>query len=189
MSSAGSLARRKDARRNREAILSAARAMFAESGDVAMYEVARRAGVGQATLYRNFPDRETLVAALAENSIAELERVGVEHADDPRGFFVLLEAMVESAVRFHGLFDCAQQVAAGAGGLEPLHERLTALIEPPLRKAKAARLVRRDLGVGDVFLLIGMVEGALRREPDPAGRGAAASRVLALALDGLAPRS
>src|SRR4029453_12210614 len=98
-------------------------------------------------------------------------------------------ARVGSPGLFHAPFDGPQRVAAGAGGLEPLHERLTALIEPPLRKAKAARLVRRDLDVGDVFLLIGMVEGALRRGPDPAGRGAAASRVLALALDGLAPRS
>jgi AcrR family transcriptional regulator len=145
--------------------------------------------VGQATLYRNFPDRETLVAALAEVSIAELERVGAEHADDPSGFFVLLQAMVESAVRFQGLFDCAQQIAGGTGELEPLHERLTTLIERSLRKATAARLVRRDLRVDDVFLLIGMVEGALRREPDRDGRAAAASRVLALAVDGLAARS
>jgi AcrR family transcriptional regulator len=189
VSSARGIAKRKDARRNREAILSAAREMFAESGDVAMYEVARRAGVGQATLYRNFPDRETLVAALAEESIAELEHVGAEHAYDPKGFFVLLQAMVDSAVRFHGLFDCAQQVAAGTEELEPLHKRLTTLIERSLRKAKAARLVRRDLRVDDIFLLIGMVEGALRREPDPDGRAATASRVLALAVDGLAPRS
>jgi AcrR family transcriptional regulator len=181
--------RRRDARRNREAILSAAREMFAESGDVAMYEVARRAGVGQATLYRNFADREELIAALAEDSIAELERVSAEHAADPKGLFVLLQAMVESAVRFYGLFDCAQQAEAGAGELEPLQRRLTTLIEQPLREAKRARLVRRDLGVEDVFLLIGMVEGAVRRERTSTDRAAAAARVLQLALDGLTSRS
>jgi AcrR family transcriptional regulator len=183
-----STARRKDARRNREAILSAAREMFAESGDVAMYEVARRAEVGQATLYRNFADRETLIAALAEDSIEELERVSAEHAADPDGLFVLLQAMVESAVRFYGLFDCAQQAAAGAGELEPLQKRLTTLIQRPLRKAKSARLVRRDLSVEDVFLLIGMVEGAVRRERNSADRAAAAARVLQIALDGLMTR-
>ena len=55
---------RKDAQRNREAILAAARELFAESADVPMYEIARRAGVGQATLYRNFPDRRNLAASL-----------------------------------------------------------------------------------------------------------------------------
>lgn len=181
--------RRRDARRNRDAILSAAREMFAESGDVAMYEVARRAGVGQATLYRNFADREELIAALAEDSVAELERVSAEHADDPNGLFVLLQAMVDSAVRFYGLFDCAQQSAASAGELEPLQRRLTILIERPMRNAKSARLVRRDLKVEDVFLLIGMVEGAVRRERNSSDRAAAAARVLQLALDGLMTRS
>jgi AcrR family transcriptional regulator len=154
-----------------------------------MYEVARRAGVGQATLYRNFADREELIAALAEDSIAELERVSAEHAADPNGLFVLLQAMVESAVRFYGLFDCAQQTAAGAGELEALQKRLTTLIEPLLQKAKSARVVRRDLAVEDVFLLIGMVEGAVRRERDSGDRAAAATRVLQLALDGLVARS
>ena len=65
--------RRKDAQRNREAILAAARALFAECADVPMCEVARRAGVGQATLYRNFPDRGDLAAALL-----------LEEALDPR---------------------------------------------------------------------------------------------------------
>lgn len=74
---------RKDARRNREAILAAARDLFAESGDVAMYEVARRAGVGQATLYRNFPDRDALIAALSVEWLDELERVGAEYAGEP----------------------------------------------------------------------------------------------------------
>jgi AcrR family transcriptional regulator len=160
--------------------------MFAESGDVAMYEVARRAGVGQATLYRNFPDRDTLVAALGGEWITELERVGAEHAGEPDAFFVLLRAMVDSAVRFHGLTDCAQKVASE---LEPLQQRMNVLIKRPLRDAKAAGLVRRDLTMNDVRLLIAMVEGALSREADAAGRAAAASRVLALALNGLKAQS
>jgi AcrR family transcriptional regulator len=185
MSTAGHLSKRSDARHNREAILAAAREMFSESGDVAMYEVARRAGVGQATLYRNFPDREALVATLARESIAELERLGAEHAGEPDAFFVLLRAMVDSEVRFHGLAECAKGSAKAASELEPLQQRINTVIKRPLRDAKSAGLVRRDFNVNDVMLVIAMVEGALSRETDAAGRAAAASRVLALALNGL----
>jgi AcrR family transcriptional regulator len=159
--------------------------MFAESGDVAMYEVARRAGVGQATLYRNFPDRDALVAALAVEWIDELERLGAERAGEPDAFFVMVRAIVDAETRFHGLAECAQRSPDVASELEPLQQRLTRLIKRPLRDAKAAGLIRRDLSMNDVMLLFAMVEGALSREPDAAGRAAAASRVLALALDGL----
>jgi AcrR family transcriptional regulator len=185
MSTTSHVSKRSDARRNREAILAAARELFAESGVVAMYEVARRAGVGQATLYRNFPDRDALIAAIAVESIEEFERIDAEHAGEPDRFFVLVRAIVESAARFHGLGSCAQEPRDLASELEPLQQRLTDLIKPALRDAKSAGLVLRDLSVDDVMLLIAMVEGALGREADAAGRAAAASRVLALALDGL----
>ncbi len=177
---------RSDARRNREAILNAARELFAESGDVAMYEVARRAGVGQATLYRNFPDRDALIAALSAEWLDDLERVGAEHVGQPDAFLLLLRAIVDSQARFHGLVDCAKESSAVASELEPARQRLTELIEGALRDARAARVVRDDLRVEDVFLVMAMVEGALGREADAAGRAAAATRVLALALDGLA---
>src|SRR5580700_2281047 len=58
-------ARRADAERNREKILTAARAAFADpEADVSMAEISRRAGVGSATLYRNFADRRQLLEAL-----------------------------------------------------------------------------------------------------------------------------
>lgn len=55
-------ARRRDAAQNRTRILEAARAAVAESHDVPLNEIAKRAGVGQGTLYRNFPNREALRA-------------------------------------------------------------------------------------------------------------------------------
>lgn len=176
---------RSDARRNREAVLTAARDLFAESGDVAMYEVARRAGVGQATLYRNFPDRDALIAALSMERLDSLERVGAEHVGEPDAFFVLLRAIVESQAQFHGLVDCAKESSAVGSELEPAQQRLTELIAGTLQDAKSAGLVRDDLAVEDVFLVMAMVEGALSREAHAAGRAAAASRVLRLALDGL----
>jgi AcrR family transcriptional regulator len=185
MGATSEISKRKDARRNREAILTAAREMFAESGDVAMYEVAQRAGVGQATLYRNFPDRDSLVAALAVEWVEELERVGAEHADEPDRLFLLLRALVESAARFHGMVHCAQESPLVATALEPLQQRMADLFKGSIQDAKSAGLVRRDLTMDDVILLMAMVEGALGREADAAGRASAAARVLALALDGM----
>jgi AcrR family transcriptional regulator len=176
---------RKDAHRNRQAVLAAARELFAESGDVAMYEVARRAGVGQATLYRNFRDRDALVAALAAEQLDALERVGSEHAGDPNAFFVLLRAIVETQVRFPGLVECAHDDTAASAELQPVQQRLIELLKGSLRDAKAAGLVRRDLTLEDAFLVAAMVDGALSREKDPAGRAGAASRVLTLALEGV----
>src|SRR5579872_4866124 len=63
-------AKRADAERNRDKILAAARAAFAEPGaQVSMAEVARRAGVGMATLYRNFPGRRELLEALYTDEV------------------------------------------------------------------------------------------------------------------------
>ena len=61
---------RTDARRNRSAVLEAAGAVFAEQGlDVSLNQIARRAGVGNATLYRHFPTREALVVELFERQM------------------------------------------------------------------------------------------------------------------------
>ena len=105
---------RKDAQRNREAILCAARELFAERGDVPMYEVARLAGVGQATLYRNFPDRRNLVAALLEEHLERVEQLAAEHDGDPDAFFVLLRAIVETMASSHALGELAREDACQA---------------------------------------------------------------------------
>lgn len=179
--------RRKDALRNREAILVAARQLFADSAEVPMCEVARRAGVGQATLYRNFPDHRALAAALLAEQMDGLEQLAAEHADDPCAFFVLLRSIVETMGRFDALGQLARAGACAGSELYPCRRRLAELMKDPLRAAKAAGAVRRDLTIDDVFLVLSMVRGATDGADGPAARAAAASRVLALALDGLAP--
>src|SRR3954466_8573031 len=81
---------RADAARNREAIVEAARAVFAEQGlDAPLDEIARRAGTGNATLYRRFPTREDLVAAVfAERMVEQLSAVeaGLANPDAWGGF-------------------------------------------------------------------------------------------------------
>ena len=175
---------RKDAQRNRDAILCAARELFAQSGDAPMYAVARQAGVGQATLYRNFPDRAALAAALFAEQLGEVERLAEEHADDPAALFVVLRSIVGLQARFYGLLHCLDERAPGAKA--EAAARLVGILRAPLRDAKAAGMVRRDLTMEDVLRLFAMVEGALRREGDAGGRAAAAARVLELVLDGVA---
>jgi AcrR family transcriptional regulator len=177
--------RRRDAQRNRAAILAAARALFADDADVPMYEVARRAGVGQATLYRNFPDRRDLAAAVLADDMEHAERLAAEHRGDPDAFFVMLRGVVETMARFYSLGELARQDACLGSQLDRRRRRLAELINQPLRDAKAAGSLRRDLSVEDVFLLISMVKGAMAGADGPAARASAGARALSLVVEGL----
>src|SRR5881394_3129463 len=71
--------KRADARRNYEKVLVAAREAFAEGGEsTSLEEIARRAGVGIGTLYRNFPNRQALLEALYVGEVEEICRVATE---------------------------------------------------------------------------------------------------------------
>lgn len=185
MSATSQAPRRKDAQRNREAILAAARELFAEGADVPMYEVARRAGVGQATLYRNFPDRRDLAAALLLDEMKHTEQLAADHASDPDAFFVLLRNIVDTIARFHALGELAREDACLGSALHSRKRHLRELLKEPLRAAKAAGTVRCDVTIDDVFLVVLMVRGAIDGAEGPTARAAAASRALALLLDGL----
>jgi AcrR family transcriptional regulator len=180
---------RKDAMRNRLAILDAARALFADSDQVSMCEVARRAGVGQATLYRNFADRTALAAEILGEHIERLAGLAAECADDPDAFFVLLRRLVESVVDLYALGALAREDAGVDSQLERDRQRIAELMKRPLQDAKAAGALRRDASLDDVFLVLLMARGAMTRADGAAARAAAASRVLTLALDGLVPPS
>jgi hypothetical protein len=107
--------------------------------------------------------------------------VAGEHAGDPDAFFVLLRRFAESLARFHPFGDLAR--------LEPHRQRIAELMTGPLRDAKAAGALRRDLTIDDVFLLLSMVRGAVEGADGPADRSASAARALALVVDGVAPSS
>lgn len=76
--------RRADAQRNRERVLEAARAALAEEGlDAQMPDIAARAGVGVGTVYRHFPTKEALIAALTDDHFAALSEMAAERAARP----------------------------------------------------------------------------------------------------------
>jgi AcrR family transcriptional regulator len=178
---------RKDAKRNRDAILQAARELFAESADVAMCEVARRAGVGQATLYRNFPDRSALAAEILSEQVEEVARLAADHDGDPDAFFVLLRTLVEAMVHLYALSELARVDVCVGSRLEQERRRIAELLKQPLHDAKTAGTLRRDTTLDDVFLVLLMARGAMERAPGAIARAAVVNRVLTLALDGLVP--
>src|SRR3978361_1655002 len=100
---------RADAARNRDAIVAAARTVFAEQGlGAPLDEIARRAGVGNATLYRRFPTREELVQAALLAPMAEYLAAAEEGLADPdpwAGFRDYLLRLCQLQARDRGLAD------------------------------------------------------------------------------------
>lgn len=176
---------RRDARDNRAAILDAARALFADSAQVAMCQVARRAGVGQATLYRNFPSRGALAAEILHEHLGSIEALAGEHAGQADAFFVLLRGLIDSMVNLYGVALLARRDAETDSQLQASRQRIAELLKEPLCDAKAAGTLRRDFAIEDVFLLFGMARGAMEGLADSSARSAVAHRVLALILGGI----
>ena len=111
---------RSDARDNRERILDAARAVFAAEGlDVPMREIARRAGVGPATLYRRFPTKEMLATEAFTDQMRACQAIVDEGLADPdpwHGFCLVIEKICELHARDRGFtaaFPRAMDFAAG----------------------------------------------------------------------------
>ena len=176
---------RRDARDNRAAILDAARELFADSADVAMCQVARRAGVGQGTLYRHFSSRSALAAEILDEHVARIEALAAAEAGNPDAFFVLLRSLVDKMVDLYGLAVLARHDVETDSQLQRSRQRIRELLAVPLRDAKAAGTLRRDVSLDDVFLIFAMGRGAMEGLPDRAARSAVAHRMLALILSGL----
>jgi AcrR family transcriptional regulator len=190
---AGERGLRLDAARNQERIVAAAAAAFAElGGDVTLDEVARRAGVGVATVYRRFRNRDQLVRAVVAHVLAaEIEPVAAVETDDPwRDLAATLEASVAAVAAHRDVV----ALAHAAGGIDvDVVDRYLHRLDRLLTRARAAGLVRPELEPRDVAVAVVMVLATIRR--DVGGNGAvktdAASgdwrRYLALLLDGMRP--
>ena len=180
------LRRRSDAERNREAIVTAFTELLASDGaDVPMYRVAQRAGIGQATLYRHFPDRAHLAMAVYEHRLDHVAQLTAVRAGDPRAFLELIQEFIVEETRTPGLLRVLRGGAEGELYRRQLSGRGLELLAGPLRDAKAAGIVRGDLLLGDVQVVFAMMEGALQ-EADESGRPQIALRALELIVFGLA---
>ncbi|MER7756163.1 TetR/AcrR family transcriptional regulator [Kitasatospora sp. NPDC097643] len=154
---------RADATRNRERIVLAARDAFVEHGaDVPLDEIAKRAGVGNATLYRNFPDRASLireVALLVKNRILALAETAAAEADAPDGGgpFEALERFAHAAVAEKVGALCpvfTHHVDPFDPDLTEARERLMSAVSGLMERARAAGELRADVDHGDLFIAI-----------------------------------
>jgi AcrR family transcriptional regulator len=154
---------RADAARNAERILRAARAVYGELGpDAPVEAVARRAGVGERTLYRRFPTKSDLIRAALDQSIAENLTPAIEdarHRDDPvRGLTQLIEAAIGLGAHEHNLLTAAQRAGSLTADIsDSLDEALNDLV----RRGQQAGRIRSDLVTEDLPRLIAMLYGVL----------------------------
>ena len=177
---------RADAARNRAAIVEAARSVFAEQGlDAPLDEIARRAGTGNATLYRRFPTRGDLIAAVFADRMTEhLEAVEAGLADeDPwRGFASYVVAVGAMQARDRGIADLVTMDVPSAPEIEALRSRAFDGLVRLVERAHAAGVLRADFTTQDVVLLLMANAGLVERAH---GISAAASaRLVHVLLDG-----
>ena len=174
---------RADARENQRRILETATAVFAESGEASLNEIARRAGVGPGTLYRHFPTREALILAVYRQEIQALADLApallAEHPP-----VLALRLWLDQTARYGQLKYGAAAVihAATSAGLESeAYALVTGAISALLGAGQEAGLLRPDIEPGDFLLLISFL---WRIPPDPG----AEARMIGLVLDGVLSR-
>ena len=154
---------RADAARNAERILRAARETYGELGPDAQLEaIARRAGVGERTLYRRFPTKGELIRAALEQSVAENLTPAIQkarRAGDPlRGLKQLIEAAISLGAREHNLLTAAHR----SGSLTPdLSTALYETLDELVLRGRHAGVIRPDLVAEDLPRLIAMLHSVL----------------------------
>ncbi|MFC4914000.1 TetR/AcrR family transcriptional regulator [Actinomadura gamaensis] len=195
---------RADARRNRDGILAAARAAFAEDGpDASLNEIARRAGVGPGTLYRHFPTRQALLSAVladrVERLCARAEQL-VADASPDEALDGWLHAFLAHARSDHGLGGAALTEPAHPDprpdpdpgldrGLDPglgldCHAAIRAAAARVLANAQRAGVARADATPEDMIeLVVGVALTTAGPDTGPDRPG----RLLALVRDALRP--
>jgi AcrR family transcriptional regulator len=178
---------RADARRNRDAMLVAARKVFAEQGlDAPMDLIARTAGISRATQHRHFPTRDSLVRAIFDDNMETLERLARELEDRAGAYVELLLATVEILIRQRSFVELFDQRTVSDDVKRDIADRFLAIVAEPLRRAQEAGRVRADLRPDDTLLLLDML-GAAAHSPGPGRPADRARRGIALVLEAIDP--
>lgn len=170
-----------DAQRNREEILRVAGEAFAQGSDVVpLEEIARRAQLGRATIYRHFPDRQALGLAVAAQRLKTLRRTVKEENERPFGELLAMVLSLQLSWRplvrfFQDLPVRYQRQYADA---------VVTLLTPAFRRAQADGRLRDDVEPTDLLLVFDMVETAIATAATRAHRGDPAQRIITVILDG-----
>jgi AcrR family transcriptional regulator len=180
---------RRDAERNRQRILAAAAEVFTERGlDATLDEVARAAGVGVGTVYRRFPDKESLVSELFRDRIDALVTVAEEAcaaADPWQGLVAYLEFVASALAGDLGLRQLMMFGTYDRDQVCYARDRMRPVITRLVERAQASGDLRQDFMATDVkmiaFMLASIAEYAASASPE------VWRRYLAMLVDGLRP--
>lgn len=183
---------RSDAQRNRERILEVALAELTRNADAPLSVIARKAGVGQGTFYRNFPNREALVLEIYRHEMQQVADSAAELLGDRAPDLALrawMDRLAEFAMTKAGLADAIRQATSAPGSPgKPAPGPLTAAAARLLGAAEQAGTIRPGV-TGDDFLL---AIAGLWQIDSRDGWQSRVSRLLDLVMDGLragAPRA
>ena len=176
---------RSDAQRNRERILKVALVELTNSADTPLSVIAKKAGVGQGTFYRNFPNRETLVLEIYRHEmqqVADSAAQLLETREPEQALREWMDRLARFGMAKAGLANAIQQATSGPGNLaKPGHAPVSAAAEVLLRANEEAGTIRPGVTADDFILAIGGLWLI-----DPAGDWQPrATRLLDLVMDGL----
>jgi AcrR family transcriptional regulator len=178
---------RRDAERNRQLVLDAARQVFAVRGVEAGFdEIARAAGVGAATVYRRFPERSDLVDALFEQDVEEMVSRAHDAGAGPdawAGLCSFLRWGVELQARNRGLAQVLAATGHGTEHIEKARAEIAAVVDALVARAQDAGVLRDDVAALDLLLSMTLVA-----QVGDVDDHEARERLVTLALDGFLTR-
>ncbi|MCA2245822.1 TetR/AcrR family transcriptional regulator [Mycobacterium sp. WUMAC-067] len=155
---------RKDAERNRQRVIQAARELFASRGlEATLNDVAHHAGVGVGTVYRRFPTKEELVEAIFENGVDQITALAesaLREKDSWRGFVLFVERFCEVTATDRGLREAVFSKAYGGDRVEASRLRLTPPISKLVERARNDGHLRPEVSPTDIPFL-GLVAGTV----------------------------
>jgi AcrR family transcriptional regulator len=187
MTTAGERPMRADARRNHRRLLSAAKTAFLEHGaDAPLEDIARRAEVGIGTLYRHFPTRLALQAAVYQDEVDELCAKAYELAEtEPAGEALAhwMRSFAGNATTKRGLMQTLKEVIDVRSDLfARCHDEIREAAGAVLAQAQEAGAVRPEVTVADLLRLTHALSVATENAPE------STDRLLTYLIDGLRPR-
>ncbi|WP_371549157.1 TetR family transcriptional regulator [Streptomyces sp. NBC_00554] len=163
---------RADAERNRRLIMETADRMFAQRGPaVTLNEIAREAGVGVATVYRRFPDLQTLIDALFTERFTEFLQLATAAEEQPDPGRALRHYMIEAAqwrARDRALEFVLANASIDTRPIAEMRDHLGRLVDGLAERAVAAGAVREDFASADVYAFFYMVGAVADRTQDVA---------------------
>jgi AcrR family transcriptional regulator len=164
--------------------------VFAERGlEASTAEIASRAGVGEATLFRRFPTKDDLVTAIIAVQMEEAAAVAtscLEEEDPWSGIERFLYEMAERASVDHGVSDAAKERCMASPVLAAERRRIIDLTSKLVRRGQKAAVVRDDIAGQDLMFLMSAI-ASLGESPFPGLRADLWKRYLGIVLDGIRP--